>query len=177
MKICFKCNQEKELSEFYKHKQMADGHLNKCKACTKADTAKTQEKINADPELYEKEKARHREKYHRLGYKDLHQPDYENKKKIIETYVNKFPEKKLAKNASSKMTAPFEKAEKHHWSYNENHYKDVIWLSTKDHNKAHRFITYDQEQMMYRRIDTNELLNTKELHENWIRECIMNKPD
>ena len=46
MKKCFKCYEEKPLDDFYKHPQMADGHLNKCRPCTRADVASNEEKYD-----------------------------------------------------------------------------------------------------------------------------------
>jgi hypothetical protein len=37
MKTCFKCGQSLPRSEFYKHSEMGDGLLGKCKSCTRRD--------------------------------------------------------------------------------------------------------------------------------------------
>lgn len=36
-KACIKCHVAQPLSEFYRHSKMRDGHLNKCKACTRIE--------------------------------------------------------------------------------------------------------------------------------------------
>lgn len=168
MKQCFKCKEIKPFDDFYKHSKMPDGIVNKCKVCNKKDVLENYKNNRLDPNFIIKERKRGREKHQRL-YSGKIINDY--KHQLI--WRTKYPEKIKAKNKSQRMLKPFEGAEKHHWSYNQEHYKDILWLSSKDHKKAHRFIIYDQERMMYRRTDNNILLDTKEHHESYIKSKIL----
>lgn len=170
-KKCFKCGKIKPLTEFYKHNQMADGHLNKCKSCNKADAVNDYNRKKVDKIWKENEKRRGREKYHRLGYTNQHKPY-----SVTKSHRDKYPEKYKAVCSSQAVRLEFIGAHRHHWSYNQEHWKDVIQLDNKSHAKAHRFLIYDQERMMYRTTD-GILLDTRQSHMEYILNKIKTEID
>jgi len=147
MKTCFKCRAEKPISEFYKHRMMSDGHLGKCKDCTKADTeARRLKKTLTDPEWVQVEKLRHRIKTARRIRAGLAKPvSLESKRAYHRRERIKFPEKfaARAKTARAIKSGLITRkpchcgavAQAHHEDYSKP--LDVVWLCPKHHAERH----------------------------------------
>ena len=172
-KKCFKCEKILPIFEFYVHKQMVDGHLGKCIECTKNDVKKRENELRNNPEWIEKEKERHRDKYHRLNYKGCFKPTTEKKRETMKKYYQKYPEKFLASKYTEIYMTKSNGYHLHHWSYNQEDWLDVIQLSIKEHNFLHRVLIYEQEKMIYKSKD-GELLDTKEKHLNYLNKILYN---
>jgi hypothetical protein len=72
-KRCFKCHRIKPIESFYKHPQMADGHLGKCKACTKRDTAERYASPEGRQKVRAYEQKRFRDPLRKLAVKGYQQ--------------------------------------------------------------------------------------------------------
>jgi len=95
-KKCFKCGEVKPLSEFYKHSQMKDGHLNKCKECAKRDVF--EDRIKNPEKLKERDRKRnalpHRIEKRKKYAQSPHGKEICNKAK--KKWTKKNPLKRLA---------------------------------------------------------------------------------
>lgn len=72
IKTCFKCSKEKPLTEFYRHKYMADGHLNKCKDCTKTDVSRHRSENLERFRKYDRERGNRQTKEYHDQYRELY---------------------------------------------------------------------------------------------------------
>lgn len=135
-KVCFKCKRELPLSEFYKHPQMGDGHLNKCKECTKKDVREKYTENSANDAYMEKERARGREKYHRLGYKRTERG--KEKRRRFHSFGD--ARRYFVINEGRDV-------ELHHWNYNMA--KSVFKLEKRLHHRLHSAISFSMDEGIY----------------------------
>lgn len=135
-KTCFKCLAVKPLTEFYAHPQMGDGHLNKCKECTKRDAMATRA---ASIEKYREDDRQRAVLPHRR----------ELCTRMVEKFRAAHPERSRAHSAvqhapRAGRLVPLpcfvcgEKAEAHHPDYSTP--LAVVWLCPAHHKQAHALV-------------------------------------
>lgn len=115
-KKCFKCNKVKNLSEFYKHSQMADGHVNKCKECNKNDVRK-------DWYLKREEKREYDIYRHRYSIQRF----FSHKYNLIKSRCSKYRQTTSRYFGKDFLT----KSDWNEWCYEDRNYKAFIKLYNK----------------------------------------------
>lgn len=120
-KTCFKCGETKPLSEFYRHPQMSDGHLNKCIECSKAER-KAHVAKNPDAVLKTRLKQCERKPNHRNAYR------------AVEMAVAAGVLSKPSVCSACGCPDSERRIEAHHHDYSKP--LDVIWLCSMCHDKA-----------------------------------------
>lgn len=158
----FKCKQCKEtlpVSEFYRNKNCREGHEPKCKSCIRSSANdRYQMKSRTDPEwvFNERNRTRIAGNVARANGNDRQHP-----RKDIDKDCPKYGASKAA-HALSRESG----FHNHHWSYQEDHWKDTVKLRISDHYKIHRFTIYDSERLQYRTIH-GVLLDTRASAEHY----------
>lgn len=136
LKKCFKCNVTKKISEFYKHKDMADGVLGKCKECAKKD-AREHRNANIDNvRLYDRQRAKlpHRRKLSR-EYSEKYNNLFPLKRKAQWMVSNAIRSNKYIKPKLCQVCENDRKLEGHHDDYSKP--LDIVWLCKPCHRKYH----------------------------------------
>lgn len=130
MKKCFKCGKRKPLLDFYRHKMMSDGHVNKCKECNKKDVISNRKsKIE-----YYREYDRTRGNRHKVGYMDEYKKRYKNKSNAVIMVNNAIRDKRLFKEPCE-VCGTKKYVHAHHDDYKRP--LNVRWLCAAHHRQWH----------------------------------------
>lgn len=129
VKKCFKCDAELPIANFYKHPQMGDGYLGKCKACTRYDVRKNREARRDYYNAYDRERSKDPERIAAIAASRA-----PHKRRATVAVHNAIKRGKMQKKPCEVCGA--EKVEAHHDDYSKP--LDVMWLCRKHHATLHR---------------------------------------
>lgn len=132
MKACIKCAVVKPLSDFYKHKAMGDGHLNKCKECTKLDVKGNYAKRRVQYHEYERKRNKEPERREaKYRYEKQHRVKNPEKDKARYTLRNAIRDGRVKKQPCRHCGSL--KSQGHHTDYSKP--LDVVWACFKCHRE------------------------------------------
>ncbi len=133
-KKCFKCGEVKPLSEFYKDRRMNDGHLGKCKDCTRLDA---KENRWAHHDRYMEYERRRRGSKSRMRQRSActqrwrrSNPEKRKAQRIVERAI---AAGELKRQSCEECGEP--RSHAHHDDYSDP--LDVRWLCASHHTRHH----------------------------------------
>lgn len=145
-KTCFKCEEQKPLSEFYRHKMMADGHLNKCKDCAKIDVRRHRIENPERVREYDRKRAKlpHRVAMRKASF-EREWDRHHDRMKARNAVSNAVRDGRLEKQPCA-FCGCQDGLEAHHHDYSKP--LDVTWLCRPCHRRFHaleRMATYRED--------------------------------
>lgn len=135
MKRCFKCGKTKPIGEFYRHPRMADGHLGKCKTCTRGDVKANYWERRDQYIAYERR--RRPPKYGHRDIRPLPPAERMKRKRAVQAVSNALRDRRLFRQACAVCGAV--DVEGHHKDYDRP--LDVVWLCIEHHARQHVVVT------------------------------------
>ena len=131
-KQCFKCRGKKPIKDFYKHAAMVDGHLNKCKECSKKDVRDNRERRHRQYSDYEKKRSNTEKRKCQVAEAQLRRRKREPLKYRARTAVgNALRDGHLIKKPCEVCGDP--KSQAHHEDYSKP--LEVSWLCFRHHRE------------------------------------------
>lgn len=134
-KQCRQCQQIKPIVDFYPHKMMKDGHLNKCKSCVKVRIGTHRQKHLEEIREYDRIRAN---EAHRVKARTAYAKRYRKEHPTKQAAHNKVA-KALRTGALVRQPCAVcqkKKTEAHHPDYAQP--LNVVWLCSQHHKDAHR---------------------------------------
>lgn len=155
MKACIHCRKRLPLEMYYRHKMMADGHLNSCKACVKA-RVRAYRAANLES-IREYDRQRGQLPHRKAGVAERAHRYQEQAKIAREIYKERYPQRRKAHNIVNNAirdgklkVKPCERCnfafgvQAHHEDYDKP--LDVMWLCTECHGERHREINAERRR-------------------------------
>jgi hypothetical protein len=134
-KECFKCKAIKPLEEFYKHPNMADGHLNKCKECNKNDVTTHRNKNLEKFREYDRARGKIPERIKAQAEITRAWRAEDSRRSVAHCAVAKAIRNGLLVRMPC-IRCGKEKTEAHHEDYDKP--LEVMWLCTPCHKQRHK---------------------------------------
>lgn len=135
MKRCFKCGLALALDEFYRHPDMADGLLGKCKRCTRADVSSNYRKRKPQYASYEmRRSASPSRKAAKAEYQKRHRAKHPEKNRARQRVAYALRAGLLQRQPCERCGSV--KSQAHHPDHSRP--LDVQWLCVVHHREAER---------------------------------------